>query len=431
MTLESFQKWLDNYLNFEKTQTKNIFWLESMKFLAEKLGNPQDKIKCIHVAGSKGKGSCSSMIASIISRCGFKCGVYSSPHISDFRERITLNGAFFPDEIYEKSAEELTKTVDSIPLSELPASRPLTWFELVTLFSFLCYKNAGCDWVVYETGLGGRLDSTNIVKPLVTVLMAIELEHTEFLGDTIEKIAGEKAGIIKQNTPAVIALQNFKEAENVFEAKCREMNAESIFVKDKLSKLEYKYDENGKMAVSLTINNKVYSADLKLPGKVQAQNAAAAILAVKKVLPEISVTQINQGLSEATIPGRFEIHRNIILDGAHTVKSISNTIQTLKEIFPHKKYHLLFAIAGDKDINDIIPLFKNQFKTITFTEPETVRHCDSSKAFKIAESLKIPSILKKNLTEAFSTLRTKLKNDDILLVTGSFYLVSEVKKLFR
>ena len=183
MVLSDFYKWLDNYLNFEKSQTKGIFWLESMRFLCGKLSNPQDKIPCIHVAGSKGKGSCSAMISSILEEAGYKCGVYESPHISDFRERIGTAHSFFEDIIYEKSADELTSLVDSIPVSELPGQRPLTWFELVTAFGFLCFKNAGCNFVVYETGLGGRLDSTNIVKPLASVLMPIELEHTEFLGD--------------------------------------------------------------------------------------------------------------------------------------------------------------------------------------------------------------------------------------------------------
>lgn len=431
MTLNAFQTWLDNYLNFEKTQTKNIFWLESMKFLAEKLGNPQDQIKCIHVAGSKGKGSCSAMIASVIEEAGFKCGIYSSPHITDFRERITSGHNFFPEEIYEKSADQLTSLVDSIPLSELPAERPLTWFELVTLFAFLCYKNAGCDYVVYEVGLGGRLDSTNIVKPLVSVLMPIELEHTEFLGDTIEKIAAEKAGIIKENTAAVVALQNYPQADKVFKDKCLQTSSECIFVKDCLEQLDYSYNQKGSMQVHIKECGSEITAHLKLPGKVQAQNASCAVLAIKTALPFITDQQISQGLSKAYLPGRFEISGNTILDGAHTVKSISNTIKTLKEIFPDRKYHLLFAIAGDKDIKDIVPLFKDQFESITFTQPQTVRHCDAEKTMQIARENVIEAKVEKDLKTAIEGINNTQKDSDILLITGSFYLVSEVKNIIR
>lgn len=444
MTLVEFHKWLDKYLNFEKTQTKGIFWLDSMRFLCSKLGNPQDKIPCIHIAGSKGKGSCSAMISSIIEEAGFKCGVYTSPHITDFRERIGSAHSFFEDEIYEKSADELTSLVDSIPVEELPGNRRLTWFELVTVFAFLCFKNARCDFAVYEVGLGGRLDSTNIVKPLTSVLMPIELEHTEFLGNTIKEIAGEKAGIIKKDIPAVIAPQNYKEADEVFKAKCAETNSKCIFVKDITENLSYKYTENGKMKIDFSLSQtssapasatdifseKIrISANLKLLGKVQAFNAATAATAIKTALPEISEKTIENGLSKAFLPGRFEIRENFVLDGAHTVKSIANTLKTLNEVFPAKKYHLIFACAGDKDIKDIVPLFKNEFSSIIFTQPASVRHCDASLTYKIAQENKISANIEKDVESAVKTAIKYAENKDIILVTGSFYLVSEVKEI--
>lgn len=444
MTLLDFHRWLDNYLNFEKSQTKGIFWLDSMKFLCGKLMNPQDKIPCIHVAGSKGKGSCSAMISSIIEEAGYKCGVYTSPHITDFRERIGTAHSFFEDEIYEKSADELTQLVDSIPLSELPGERPLTWFELVTVFAFLCFKNAECDFVVYEVGLGGRLDSTNVVNPLASVIMPIELEHTEFLGDTIEKIAAEKAGIIKKGIPAVIAPQNYNEADKVFLEKCAETGSECIFVKNALKNLSWKYNCNGTMHVDFSIfahgansgKNKneeetEISADLRLLGKVQAFNAATAAEAIKTAVPEISSETIQKGLSKAFLPGRFEIHRNIILDGAHTVKSISNTIETLDAVFPGKKAHLVFACAGDKDIKDIVPLFKGNFSSVIFTEPKTVRHCDAEKTFLIAEENGISGKIEKDVERAINSALENAENKDIVLITGSFYLVAEAKQLLE
>lgn len=438
MTLESFYTWLNNYLNFEKTQQKNIFWLESMRFLCQKLNNPQDQIPCIHIAGSKGKGSTAIMTASILEESGLKCGIYSSPHISDFRERICTRDGFFPDWVYEKAADELTSLVDSIPSEDFPGQRPLTWFELVTVFAFLCFKRAGVDFVVYETGLGGRLDSTNIVKPLVTILMPIELEHTEFLGDTIEKIAGEKAGIIKEKVPAVISFQNYKEAEDVFLETCRHKKSKAVFVKDSIIP-DVKSYRNGKMEICLTSTGKVpelpesfnIKASLSMPGFVQAQNAAAAALAVKLIKPEITASEISAGLEKAFLPGRFQINGNIILDGAHTVRSIQNTLSTMKVVFPEKEFRLLFACAGDKDIKDIIPLFKGVFKKIIFTKPETVRKCNPNEMMKIAEQNGIAAEINPNLESSLSSLKSESKSDDIILVTGSFYLVSEVISLLK
>ncbi len=432
MTLSEFHKWLDNYLNFEKSQTKGIFWLDSMRFLCEKLSNPQDKIPCIHVAGSKGKGSCSAMISSVIEEAGYKCGVYTSPHISDFRERIGTAHSFFDDEIYEKSADELTSLVDSIQLSELPGERPLTWFELVTVFAFLCFKNAKCDFVVYEVGLGGRLDSTNIVKPLASVLMPIELEHTEFLGNTIEKIAMEKAGIIKKGIPAVIAPQNYPDADKVFKEKCAETGSKCVFVQNELKKLSYKYNQNGTMRVDLNLGDKtIISTDLRLLGKVQALNAATAVKALKTALPEISDKTIETGLSKAFLPGRFEVLKNIVMDGAHTVKSVSNAIETLTSVFPGKKIHLVFACAGDKDIKDIVRLFRGNFSSIIFTEPKTVRHCDAEKTLKIAAEQGVLGKIEKNVSLAIKSAIKTAENKDIILITGSFYLVAEAKQILK
>lgn len=428
MKLENFQEWLSNYLNFEKKQEKGIFWLESVKFLCEKLGNPQDKIPCIHIAGSKGKGSTAKMISRIVQENGKKCGIYTSPHIFDFRERICTSEEFFDDEIYEKCADRLTNLVKSIPLSDFPEKRPLTWFELVTVFAFLCFEEAKCDFAVYEVGLGGRLDATNIVTPLVSVIMPIEKEHTEFLGNTIEKIAGEKAGIIKEKTPVVIAKQNYKEAQKVFIEKANEKNAELIFTEKCVSHEKYKF-KHKKMILKFSIFGKKIKAKMNLLGKVQAENAETAALAVLKAFPEIKTRKIEKGLSKANLSGRFEIHKNVVFDGAHTYKSIENTIRTMKEVFPNKDYILLFSIAGDKDAKDIVPLFKGVFRKIIFTEGKTVRNAESEKLYEIAKNLSIDAENIPDLKNAIERVNSIRRKSDIILVTGSFYLVSEISSL--
>ena len=170
ITEKEFLSWLDGFLNFEKLPQKNIFWLNTMEFLCKKLNHPESICPCFHVAGSKGKGSVASLIASIMQKAGYKTGLYASPHILDFKERIRNGKDFFSEDIYEKSALELMNTMESTPLSEFPSERNVTWFELVTAFGFLCMKNANVDCAVYEVGLGGRLDATNVVNPLISVI---------------------------------------------------------------------------------------------------------------------------------------------------------------------------------------------------------------------------------------------------------------------
>lgn len=431
MKLADFQKWLDSFLNFEKTQTKGIFWLENMKYICSLLGNPQDSIPCIHVAGSKGKGSVSCMLANIISENGYKCGIYSSPHITDFRERITSADGFFSDEIYEKSADQLVNCISSINQKDLPGNRTITWFELVTIFAFLCFKNAKMDYVVYEVGLGGRLDSTNIIKPLLSILMPIELEHTEFLGNTIEQIASEKAGIIKENTPCLISRQIYNATEKVFILTAEEKKSKYFLTDDMISNFSVSYNETENLRCSFIIKktNLLVDTNLKLNGIIQGQNASTAAVAATLLFEDISAKTIINGLANAYLPGRFEIRGNIILDGAHTISSISNTISTLKTMYPQKKLNAIFACAGDKDIDDIIPLFADSFEHLIFVNSKKVRNCNTELMYQTAKKNNIKAEIIDSPEDALNTLKSYLKNDDKILITGSFYLVSEILEL--
>ncbi|NLC92298.1 MAG: bifunctional folylpolyglutamate synthase/dihydrofolate synthase, partial [Treponema sp.] len=344
-----FEDWLENYLNFEKNPKKNIFWIDTIDFLCKRFDNPQDNSPCFHVAGSKGKGSVSRMISSILEEAGYSVGVYSSPHIIDFRERISKPSSFFEEFIYEDTVKELVPKIESIIPEDLPGGRPLTWFELVTIYAFLCFRRAKVDWTVYEVGMGGRLDATNIVRPKLCCITPIELEHTEFLGDTIEKIAGEKAGIIKNCTPVIIAKQQTQSVNEVFIKKAEEKHAPIYFVDKLIDDISYKFDKNShKMNISIesSIFSRTINANLSLLGGMQAQNAAQAAIAVKKIYPNLNENIIEKGLEKAFLPGRFEIVSNpycfegipnLILDGAHTVKSISLTLDTLKAIYGDNK----------------------------------------------------------------------------------------------
>ena len=442
--IDVFQEWLDDYLNFERTPKKEIFWLDTIDYLCKRFDNPQDFAPCIHVAGSKGKGSVSRLISCILEEAGYNVGLYTSPHITDFRERICTPTGFFSDEIYEKTVKELIPNIDAIIPENLPAERPLTWFELVTLYAFLCFRNAKVDWSVYEVGLGGRLDATNVIRPKICCITPIELEHTEFLGDTLEKIAAEKGGIIKNCTPVIFAKQQKEEVQIVLREKAITRHAPYYFVDDLIQNTLCDFDtKNKRMNVQFEseIFNRPIKTNMQLLGKMQAQNAAMAIVAVKKVLPNLDEAVIERGLAKAKLPGRFEIVENVpsykelpvlILDGAHTLNSIRLTIDTLNSLFGDKKVSLLFACAADKDVKDISLLFKNRFEHVYVTRPGERKESDLNaeiQAFKNAginftADADYKMMIKKAMEESTA-------NGNILLVTGSFYLVSEVKEFLN
>lgn len=440
--IEFFEDWLNDYLNFEMTPQKNIFWLDTIDYLCKRFDNPQDASPCIHVAGSKGKGSVSRLIASILDEAGYNVGLYSSPHIKDFRERISKPNSFFDEEVYEAAIKEMVPNIESIIPSTLPAERPLTWFELVTLFAFLCFRHAKTDWSVYEVGLGGRLDSTNIIRPKLCCITNIELEHTEFLGNTLEKIAAEKAGIIKNCTPVIVARQSTASVERVFSEKAFARHAPCYFVDKMIDHADYSFNyENKTMKVHLksSIFDRPITTNMQMLGKAQVQNAALACIAIKKLYPNMDEGIIERGLAKASLPGRFEILSSIpgyegapdvILDGAHTFNSISLTLDTLNKMYDDKKVNLLFACAADKDIKDMSKLFKYRFEHIYLTIPGEKKKSDIHAAEEAFKNEGLSYTVNKNYRDAIlKAIKESAEQNCVLLITGSFYLLAEVKTL--
>lgn len=427
------QDWLDSYLNFEMLPAKNIFWLDTMKYLCKRFKEPQKAYKTVHVAGSKGKGSVSIMMASVLEEAGFTTGLYSSPHITDFAERISLAGRPFPDKTYEASVREIMPLVDSIIPEQLPEERAITWFELVTTYAFLTFRNAKCDWAVFETGMGGRLDATNVIRSEICLITPIELEHTEFLGDTIEKIATEKAGIIKPGVPVCIAPQD-KKAMQIFQQVAKEKGCPVLTVDDMIQ--SFSVDYVGK-TMEIAINSSIFSRPIKtslsLLGNFQAQNACLVALAIKTLFPSMDESIIEKGLAKAKLPGRFEIiegeNNSIILDGAHTEKSISFTLDTLQKIYGKTKKHLLFACAADKNVEKIAPLFSN-FENITLTCPGQKKESDPNRMKEAFKKAGIEFQYIQDCKDAINFAKEKANTEKAtLLVIGSFYLLAEFKSV--
>lgn len=444
MTKIDFKNWLDSFLNFEKLPAKNIFWLDTIEWLCAKFDNPQAAAPCVHVAGSKGKGSVSKMVSSILTQSGKKCGLYTSPHIKDFYERVSINGALMDNDLYESCALELQEKIDALKNGALPSNRQITWFELVTVYAFLCFRAAKTDANVFEVGLGGRLDATNIVRPKIAVINTIELEHTEFLGDTLEKIAAEKAGIIKENTPVLCAEPTSPGVRAAFEEAARKKNASLHFADELCDALDYSYEKSpqDRYFMNVAMRSPLFSRPLKarlsLLGKVQAHNAFLAAAAVRLAFPEISEDTIERGLKAAALPARFQTIALggglLVLDGAHTVNSIAGTMETFNALFSDdaRPKRLLFACAADKDVVHIAPLFKDKsgrpiFEKITITKLNSAKQSDPQKAAAAFKEADLPFELDEDYESAIKDSVEAAKRDGaILLATGSFYLAAEI-----
>lgn len=423
--LNNLEEILSKYLNFEKTPKKDALWLQNMEMICKELSHPENSYKSIHVAGSKGKGSTSSFIASILEEARFSTGLFTSPHISDISERVRKPSGVFSNDVYEKALEKLKKLQDFIDALENNGGNKATWFELFTIYSFLCFQEANVDWAVFEVGLGGRLDSTNVITPEACVITPIELEHVEFLGDTIEKIAGEKAGIIKKGIPVFSAPQ-CENAKKVFIEKANEVETTITFLDENDSKL-------------LSLFNQIDSIDLKLKGRIQKQNAKLASLVIKTILPEIKESIILKGLAKATMPCRFEILEKIIdgkkltivLDGCHTPNSMNLCLDTFYKEFGENQ-ELLFACASDKDVEEIANCIANSkcnFSHISITEPGGIKPGDFERTIKAFETTNDKTILYKNnnYSECIHyAIVNALANDTTLICAGSFYLCAEL-----
>lgn len=441
-TLE-FTSWLEQFINFERWPQKEILNLQNMLLCASHFGNPQNAYKSVHIAGSKGKGSCSVMISSILSAYGFKTGLYTSPHVMDFRERVSLAGTFFSDDAYSKAYTKVMQGFEVLQ-KEVPSLDP-SWFEIVTLLAFLIFKDEGCLWGVFETGMGGRLDTTNVLLPECSVLTPIELEHCQYLGNTKEKIAGEKAGIIKSGKPVFCSEQE-DDVLKVFIDRAEQMQSPFFYLPNMLdSEIEATPSLSG-LEVSFSFKHSSSSPSFKRPIKVrlafidtvQAKNAALAALVTKHLIGEIDEETIERGLSFAWLPGRFEVlslnEPLVIVDGAHTEKSISYCVETYRQVSNQKKAILLFACADDKETQAIAPLFSDVVQKIYITIPGTFKKSNITKTSQDFQTFYknkgiecISSIDYQNVIRAsFEVAR----NTNVpLLITGSFYLVAEAKKI--
>jgi len=429
---EDVYNWLSTFINLEKGRQHWNFNLDVMNALAEIAGHPEKCAPAFHIAGSKGKGSVTGMIAAILEAAGIKTARYVSPHVSDFRERITLGNSFFDEETYALAGMELAELAKQVKLKN---DERLSYFELFTMWFFLCARLSRCNAMAVETGMGGRLDATNILDPLVSVITLIELEHTEYLGNTIAAITAEKAGIIKQGRPLILAEQSAQALE-VFRkhAECR---ASPLFYFPDCGEIKNTRIEKSGTTFDLVLKSETIPGFfVPIPGEVQAKNAGLAALAVKTAFPDFQNHCLYKGLNAFSLPARFEKISSMplfIVDGAHTKTSVKICLDTFTSLYGDGGI-LLFGCAEGKDVLSMAELCVPRFSRIIITKPGTFKKSNVEEihaAFiQMAEAEKAhPEIIFSPDTEEAVDLAIRLatKHGLPVLGTGSFYLAGEIR----
>ncbi len=403
MNYEETLKWMYAQMPMYQTQGASAYKsdLKNTIALAKYLDNPEKKVKSIHVAGTNGKGSTSSMIASILQEAGYKVGLYTSPHLKDFRERIKINGK----EISEDFVVNFIATNKSFF-----ETNQLSFFEMTVGLAFDYYAKQEIDIAVIEVGMGGRLDSTNIITPLVSVITNIGYDHTFFLGNTLELIAIEKAGIIKENVPVVIGEYN-DETKSVFLAKAKECKSDIYFASD--------------------IINEVYSSDLL--GDYQYHNKKTALQTINVLQSHFKITSknIEKGflniVKNTGLLGRWQqIHSNpkVICDTAHNehgLKVVLNQIQ--KEQFD--QLFFILGFVNDKDLDGILPLFPKTAKYF-FTKPDLPRGLDTKILQQKAAEYELIGDIYNSVSEAYKQVLETAKRNDFIYLGGSTFIVAEI-----
>ncbi|MBI2083208.1 MAG: bifunctional folylpolyglutamate synthase/dihydrofolate synthase [Deltaproteobacteria bacterium] len=415
MTYESFIHDLSDREFFDQKPG-----LERIEQVLQRLGNPERKFPSIHIAGTNGKGSTAAMIASVLREAGHRVGLYTSPHLVDFCERIQVGGSLI-------SPDNLLHFAHIIHEVENP-SDPLTFFELATTIAFLYFAEQKVDIAVVEVGMGGRLDATNLITPLVSVITSIGLDHTQFLGDTIEKIAFEKAGIIKPGVPVVVG-ELSEEAMGVVE---RMAAVSGSLVKNPLSDITTLSSDP-----PLTKGGIGTSGDHGegiLNSAHQLQNVTVAVGAVEELKKQgwsISDEAIQTGLSKAQLPGRLETVQKepwIILDGAHNPQAMAAARRFLETRLAGRRLKVLFGAMADKDIKGVLLEISRITDRFIFTAPALKRAADPESLLPIGRAFGIKCHAVRGVKEAWKFVRNNLQKNEVLLVTGSFYLVGEVKR---
>ena len=393
--------------------------------LCNALDQPQNKFKTVHIAGTNGKGSTSHMLAAILQQAGYKTGLYTSPHLKDFRERIRINGKMVPKSFVTNFVKAQKKLIQEIEPS---------FFEATVAMAFDFFAKEKIDIAVIEVGLGGRLDSTNIITPLLSVITNISLDHTHILGNTLPEIAGEKAGIIKKNIPVVIGEQQL-EVEKVFLEKAKLADAQIYFADNEL-KVTHSRALNTHLVIDVERTQNIIYKNLKLDlaGNYQQKNILTVLEAIHQ-LKKIGYTISDEALYAALrntkkitgLQGRWQTLGKqplIICDTGHNIAGIAEVLKNIAAT-PHQNLHFVIGMVKDKDINGVLAILpKNAI--YYFCEPNIERALSAGELFTQANSHNLQGKTYKNVTEALAMAKKSANIDDLIFIGGSTFVVAEI-----
>ena len=421
--------------------------LERMNALLEMLDHPQRKVPFVHIAGTNGKGSTAAMLASMLRSSGYRIGLYTSPYLLSFTNRMAVNGS----DIQEEELVELVATVK--PLVEKIQSDPAlgnpTEFEVVTGLALTYFASVGVDLVVLEVGLGGRLDATNVVDPLLSIITNISLEHTAVLGDTIEKIAFEKAGIIKQGKPLLTAAED-QQALNVFAQRCAKLNCKMYRVYPPLEKIEAilphrplavlkEISTGGQYFDYFGFKQQMRDLFIGLRGRYQIINATTALAALELLIAQgftVDLKDAEKGLAKTVWPGRLELLQSkplIIMDGAHNPAAMEKLSEAIPDYFHFARLILVIGILADKDVEAMLVKILPLADLIIFTKPTISRAAEPGNVADFAQTrlgLRKEHLVVRDYRAALDRALDLAGSEDAILVTGSLYTVSDIRAYY-
>ena len=401
--------------------------LDNINHLLEKLDFPETNFKSIHVAGTNGKGSTCAILESIFLSAGLKTGLYTSPHLTDVRERIRIDGKLVSLELFKRSIESLFSTIEKYGCS---------FFEILTAIAFAHFRDEQVDIAIIETGLGGRLDATNVLRPEIAVITEIDIDHVKQLGNTHLEIAREKAGIIKPDIPVLSGTAN-REVEELFEMVCKKKRSKFISA-PKNSDLEIlSCNRRGCSFHLITPDNRWQNMKLSLLGHYQVKNSVTAIRTIEELNKNnfnIDQSAVYSGLNNVNWQGRLQVLQNypvLVVDVAHNIQGISSTISAITQIFSYQKLICVFGILADKKTSEMINILKPHVDLFVSVTPDNERALPAEELAKRIKQTGKPVKVGQTIREGHGLALDFAKNKDLVCVLGSHFVIGEILNIYK
>lgn len=412
------------------------FNLENITVLMERLGRPDRTYPIVHIAGTNGKGSTAAFLESILRAAGFRTGLNTSPHLERINERIRINGEEVSDQIFAETFTRVQEVIEELLAAGRLQAHP-TYFECVTALAFEVFARERVEFAVVEVGLGGRLDATNIVRPQVSVITRIDFDHENYLGHSLEEIAREKAGIVKAGVPVATAPQ-LPEVREVLRGKARELDATIVDTGEDFD-LEREIAEAGCARALARARARGEAVRLApgLPGRFQLENALNAVATARLLQARgyrITNQNIEQGIRSAEWPGRLERLQagpDVYLDGAHNPGAARELAQFLEENFARRRVYLIFGAMRDKSVDEMTGILFPLASEVIFTQPGTPRAVSANQLADLAGHHAARYTVIRDAEEALESALAKARSDDAVFVTGSLYLVGQLRHAWK